>query len=196
MLLIRGRNPGGRGLGGRGGAAGHGRIRKSAQVQAPYTRFADVAGCDEAVEELREVVVFLKEPERFRRVGARMPRGVVLHGPPGTGKTLLAKAVAGESGVPFFALSGSDFVDTFVGVGASRVRDLFDQARRSETGAIIFFDELDAIGRARAAPTPAPTRSARGPSTSSSWSSTASASATGSSSSRPRTGSTSSTRRC
>ncbi len=151
MLLIRGRNPGGRGLGGRGGAAGHGRIRKSAQVQAPNTRFADVAGCDEAVEELREVVVFLKEPGRFRRVGARMPRGVVLHGPPGTGKTLLAKAVAGESGVPFFALSGSDFVDTFVGVGASRVRDLFDQARRSETGAIIFFDELDAIGRARGA---------------------------------------------
>ncbi len=151
FLLIRGRNPERRGLGGRGGAAGHGRIRKSAQVEAPPTRFADVAGCDEAVEELREVVVFLKEPGRFRRVGARMPRGVVLHGPPGTGKTLLAKAVAGESGVPFFALSGSDFVDTFVGVGASRVRDLFDQARRSETGAIIFFDELDAIGRARGA---------------------------------------------
>jgi cell division protease FtsH len=151
MLLIRGRNPGGRGLGGRGGAAGHGRIRRSAEVEPPPTRFADVAGCDEAVEELREVVVFLQEPERFRRVGARMPRGVVLHGPPGTGKTLLAKAVAGESGVPFFALSGSDFVDTFVGVGASRVRDLFAQARRSETGAIIFFDEIDAIGRARGA---------------------------------------------
>ena len=151
MLLIRGRNPGGRGLGGRGGAAGHGRIRKTAQVEPPATRFADVAGCDEAVEELREVVVFLEEPERFRRVGARMPRGVVLHGPPGTGKTLLARAVAGESGVPFFALSGSDFVDTFVGVGAARVRDLFAQARRSEAGAIIFFDELDAIGRARGA---------------------------------------------
>ena len=98
-----------------------------------------------------EVVVFLEEPERFRRVGARMPRGVILHGPPGTGKTLLAKAVAGESGVPFFALSGSDFVDTFVGVGASRVRDLFAQARKSESGAIIFFDEIDAIGRARGA---------------------------------------------
>ncbi len=151
MLLIRGRNPGGRGLGGRGGAAGHGRIRRSAQVEPPATRFADVAGCDEAVEELHEVVLFLKEPDRFRRVGARMPRGVVLHGPPGTGKTLLAKAVAGESGVPFFALSGSDFVDTFVGVGASRVRDLFAQARKSEAGAIIFFDEIDAIGRARGA---------------------------------------------
>ena len=151
MMLIRGRNPGGRGLGGRGGAAGHGRIRKTAQVEPPETRFADVAGCDEAVEELREVVVFLEEPERFRRVGARMPRGVVLHGPPGTGKTLLARAVAGESGVPFFALSGSDFVDTFVGVGASRVRDLFAQARKSERGAIIFFDEIDAIGRARGA---------------------------------------------
>jgi cell division protease FtsH len=118
-------------------------------VEPPATRFADVAGCDEAVEELREVVVFMEEPERFRRVGARMPRGVVLHGPPGTGKTLLAKAVAGESGVPFFALSGSDFVDTYVGVGAARVRDLFAQARRSEAGAIIFFDEIDAIGRAR-----------------------------------------------
>jgi cell division protease FtsH len=151
LLLIRGRNPGGRGLGGRGGAGGHGRIRKSAQVDAPRTRFGDVAGCDEAVEELREIVTFLREPERFRRVGARMPRGVVLHGPPGTGKTLLARAVAGESGVPFFALSGSDFVDTFVGVGASRVRDLFARARRSETGAIIFFDEIDAIGRARGA---------------------------------------------
>jgi cell division protease FtsH len=150
MMLIRGRNPGGRGLGGRGGG-GHGKIRKSAQVEPPAVRFDDVAGCDEAVEELREVVVFLSEPERFRRVGAKMPRGVVLHGPPGTGKTLLAKAVAGEAGVPFFALSGSDFVDTYVGVGASRVRDLFAQARKSETGAIIFFDELDAIGRARGA---------------------------------------------
>jgi cell division protease FtsH len=151
MLLIRGRSAGGRGLGGRGAVAGHGRIRKTAQVEPPATRFADVAGCDEAVEELREVVVFLEDPERFQRVGARMPRGVVLHGPPGTGKTLLAKAVAGESGVPFFALSGSDFVDTYVGVGASRVRDLFAQARRSEAGAIIFFDEIDAIGRTRGA---------------------------------------------
>ena len=93
--------------------------------------------------------MFLREPERFRRVGARMPRGAILHGPPGTGKTLLAKAVAGEAGVPFYALSGSDFVDTYVGVGASRVRDLFLQARKNEAGAIIFFDEIDAIGRAR-----------------------------------------------
>ena len=150
IALIR-RTNGGRSPGGRGGAASHGKIRKSAQVEAPPVRFTDVAGCDEAVEELSEVVVFLSEPERFRRVGARMPRGVILHGPPGTGKTLLAKAVAGESGVPFFALSGSDFVDTFVGVGASRVRDLFAQARKSEKGAIIFFDEIDAIGRARGA---------------------------------------------
>ena len=150
MAAIRRWNPG-RGSGGRSGAAGHGKIRKTAQVEPPADRFADVAGCDEAVEELREVVVFLREPERFRKVGARMPRGVILHGPPGTGKTLLARAVAGESGVPFFALSGSDFVDTFVGVGASRVRDLFATARKSEKGAIIFFDEIDAIGRARGA---------------------------------------------
>ena len=150
MMLIRGRNPQGRGIGRRGGASGHGSIRKSAQVVVPPSvRFADVAGCDEAVEELQEIVMFLREPERFGKVGARMPHGAILHGPPGTGKTLLAKAVAGEAGVPFFALSGSDFVDTYVGVGASRVRDLFAQARKNETGAIIFFDEIDAIGRAR-----------------------------------------------
>ncbi len=155
MMLIRGRNPNGRGANGRGGAAGHGKIRKNAQVEPPKVRFADVAGCDEVVEELTEVVTFLREPERFAAVGARMPRGVILHGPPGTGKTLIAKAVAGEAGVPFFALSGSDFVDTFVGVGASRVRDLFAEARKDEKkgtpnrGAIIFFDEIDAIGRAR-----------------------------------------------
>ncbi len=149
MMLIRGRNPQGRGIGRRGGASGHGAIRKSAKVEPPPVRFGDVAGCDEAVEELQEIVVFLREPERFRRVGARMPHGAILHGPPGTGKTLLAKAVAGEAGVPFYALSGSDFVDTYVGVGASRVRDLFAEARKSETGAIIFFDEIDAIGRAR-----------------------------------------------
>lgn len=138
--------------GGRAGPAGHGKLRSSALVTEPAERFGDVAGCDEAVEELHEIVTFLKEPERFSKVGARMPRGVVLHGPPGTGKTLLAKAVAGESGVPFFAISGSDFVDTFVGVGASRVRDLFAKAREGEAGAIIFFDEIDAIGRARGGP--------------------------------------------
>ena len=146
MMAIRGRNPNGRG---KGAAGGHGRMRKNARVEPPSTRFTDVAGCDEAVEELEEVVTFLKEPMRFTRVGARMPRGVILHGPPGTGKTLLAKAVAGESGVPFYAVSGSDFVDTFVGVGAARVRDLFLEARKQEEGAIIFFDEIDAIGRKR-----------------------------------------------
>jgi cell division protease FtsH len=124
-------------------------MRKSALVTPPDVRFSNVAGCDEAVEELQEVVLFLREPWRFSKVGARMPRGVILHGPPGTGKTLLAKAVAGESGVPFFAVAGSDFVETFVGVGAARVRDLFAEARKSKTGAIIFFDEIDAIGRAR-----------------------------------------------
>ncbi|MCB0882541.1 MAG: AAA family ATPase [Thermoleophilia bacterium] len=134
---------------GRGGATGHGRMRKTAKVEAPRTRFSDVAGCDEAVDELQEVVHFLSDPGRFRRVGARMPRGVILYGPPGTGKTLLAKAVAGEAGTAFFAVSGSDFVDTFVGVGAARVRDLFEQARKEEDGAIIFFDEIDAIGRQR-----------------------------------------------
>lgn len=149
FMVIRGRNPRGRGLGGRGGASTHGKMRKNALVEPPAVRFADVAGCDEAVEELQEVVMFLREPWRFSKVGARMPRGVILHGPPGTGKTLLAKAVAGESGVPFFAVSGSDFVDTYVGVGAARVRDLFLEARKSKKGAIIFFDELDAIGRAR-----------------------------------------------
>jgi cell division protease FtsH len=146
MLVIRGRNPAGRRG---GGAQGHGRIRKTARIEAPATRFDDVAGCDECVEELKEVVTFLKEPERFAAVGARMPRGVILFGPPGTGKTLLAKAVAGEAGVPFYALSGSDFVDTFVGVGSARVRDLFAEARKQENGAIIFFDEIDAIGKAR-----------------------------------------------
>jgi cell division protease FtsH len=151
IALIRRFNPGGRGGGGRGGIGAHGKIRKNAQITPPETRFADVAGCDEAVQELREIVTFLREPERFRRVGAKMPRGVILHGPPGTGKTLLAKAVAGEAGVPFFALSGSDFVDTYVGVGAARVRDLFAEARKSENGAIIFFDEIDAIGRSRGA---------------------------------------------
>ena len=149
FMLIRGRNPSGRGLGGRGGAGGHGKMRKNALVEPPSVRFPDVAGCDEAVEELREVVLFLSEPWRFQKVGARMPRGVILHGPPGTGKTLLAKAVAGEAGVPFFAVSGSDFVDTFVGVGASRIRDLFSEARKDRKGAIIFFDEIDAVGRAR-----------------------------------------------
>lgn len=146
MMAIRRSGQGG---GKRSGPGGHGRMRKNAKVEPPNTRFGDVAGCDEAVEELHEVVTFLREPMRFTRVGARMPRGVILYGPPGTGKTLLAKAVAGESGVAFYAVSGSDFVDTFVGVGAARVRDLFLEARKQEKGAIIFFDEIDAIGRKR-----------------------------------------------
>src|SRR6266700_7857201 len=114
------------------------------------TTFADVAGVDEAKDELKEVVAFLKDPESHGRLGARIPKGVLLVGPPGTGKTLLARAVAGEAGVPFFSISGSEFVEMFVGVGAARVRDLFDQAR-TKAPAIIFIDELDALGRQRGA---------------------------------------------
>ena len=110
--------------------------------------FDDVAGVDEAKEELQEIIAFLKEPRRYGRLGARMPKGVLLVGPPGTGKTLLARAVAGEAGVPFFSISGSEFVEMFVGVGAARVRDLFEQARK-QVPCIIFIDELDALGRAR-----------------------------------------------
>ncbi len=113
-------------------------------------KFADVAGADEEKAELEEVVEFLKDPEKFVKLGARIPRGVLLVGPPGTGKTLLAKAVAGEAGVPFFSISGSDFVEMYVGVGASRVRDLFDNARKSPAS-IIFIDEIDAVGRHRGA---------------------------------------------
>ena len=116
----------------------------------PTTTFADVAGADEAVEELEEIKAFLKEPARFQALGAKIPKGVLLYGPPGTGKTLLARAVAGEAGVPFFSISGSDFVEMFVGVGASRVRDLFDQAKQNAP-AIIFIDEIDAVGRHRGA---------------------------------------------
>jgi len=122
-----------------------------AKVQAePDTgvKFVDVAGIDEAVDELREIVEFLKTPEKFRRLGGRIPKGVLLVGPPGTGKTLLARAVAGEAGVPFFSLSGSEFVEMFVGVGAARVRDLFAQAQ-AKAPCIIFIDELDAIGKSR-----------------------------------------------
>ncbi len=110
------------------------------------TTFDDVAGADEEKEELEEVVEFLKSPDKFNKLGARIPKGVLLVGPPGTGKTLLARAVAGEAGVPFFSISGSDFVEMFVGVGASRVRDLFDQAKKNSP-CIIFIDEIDAVGR-------------------------------------------------
>ena len=116
----------------------------------PTVTFADVAGVDEAKQELQEVVQFLKSPEKFLSLGARIPRGVLLVGPPGIGKTLLARAIAGEAGVPFFSISGSEFVEMFVGVGASRVRDLFDQAKRS-TPCIVFVDEIDAVGRQRGA---------------------------------------------
>ena len=123
---------------------------KTTEETRPKVKFGDVAGVDEAVEELKEIRDFLAEPERFHKLGARIPRGVLLVGPPGTGKTLLAKAVAGEAGVPFFSISGSDFVEMFVGVGASRVRDLFKQAKAAAP-AIIFIDEIDAVGRQRGA---------------------------------------------
>ncbi|MTA82435.1 MAG: AAA family ATPase, partial [Actinobacteria bacterium] len=116
--------------------------------ETPTVTFADVAGANEAIEELQEIKDFLKEPAKFQAVGARIPKGVLLYGPPGTGKTLLARAVAGEAGVPFYSISGSDFVEMFVGVGASRVRDLFEQAKQNAP-AIIFVDEIDAVGRHR-----------------------------------------------
>src|SRR5207302_62115 len=110
----------------------------------------DVAGLDEAVEEIKEIKDYLQNPQRFQAMGAKIPKGVLLYGPPGTGKTLLARAVAGEAGVPFFSISGSDFVEMFVGVGAARVRDLFEQAK-SNAPAIVFIDEIDAVGRHRGA---------------------------------------------
>ena len=123
---------------------------KLVSKESPTVTFEDVAGSDEAIEELQEIKDFLKEPAKFQAVGARIPKGVLLYGPPGTGKTLLARAVAGEAGVPFYSISGSDFVEMFVGVGASRVRDLFNQAKESAP-AIIFIDEIDAVGRHRGA---------------------------------------------
>ena len=123
---------------------------KRMSVDAPKITFRDVAGADEAVEELHEIKEFLENPKKFQALGARIPKGVLLFGPPGTGKTLLARAVAGEAGVPFFSISGSDFVEMFVGVGASRVRDLFEQAKQNSP-CIIFIDEIDAVGRHRGA---------------------------------------------
>jgi len=147
-LLIR-RMAGQQGLGGGFMSIGKSRAKVYVEKKTGVT-FADVAGVDEAKAELQEVVEFLKDPKKYGRLGARVPKGVLLVGPPGTGKTLLARAVAGEAGVSFFSISGSEFVEMFVGVGAARVRDLFEQAR-GKAPAIIFIDELDALGRARGA---------------------------------------------
>ena len=136
-----------------GGRMGFGFGKSKAKLLSkdmPKTTFADVAGVDEAVEELYEIKDFLQNPARYQALGAKIPKGVLLYGPPGTGKTLLARAVAGEAGVPFFTISGSDFVEMFVGVGASRVRDLFEQAKQNSP-CIIFVDEIDAVGRQRGA---------------------------------------------
>ena len=137
--------------GGGGRVMNFGKSRAKMQGEGKVNvTFADVAGADEAKQELEEVVEFLRNPGKFNAIGAKIPKGVLLFGPPGTGKTLLAKAVAGEAGVPFFSISGSDFVEMFVGVGASRVRDLFEQAKKNAP-CIIFIDEIDAVGRQRGA---------------------------------------------
>lgn len=138
-------------MGGAGGMLGMGGKKNSGKLlegQTPTTKFADVAGEDEAMAEVEEIKDFLKDPSKYKALGARIPRGVLLYGPPGTGKTLLARAIAGEAGVPFYSMAGSDFVEMFVGLGASRVRDLFDEAKKNAP-AIIFIDEIDAVGRKR-----------------------------------------------
>src|SRR3989338_5233073 len=127
---------------------GKAKIKLYAEEDANKTTFADVAGCEEAKEELQEIIEFLKYPQKFQKLGGKIPKGVLLVGPPGTGKTLLAKAVAGESGVPFFSISGSDFVEMFVGMGAARVRDMFEQAKE-KAPCIVFIDEIDSVGRQR-----------------------------------------------
>jgi cell division protease FtsH len=137
--------------GGKGGAFSFGKSKaRMMDENNNVVTFADVAGCDEAKEEVKEVVDFLKDPQRFQKLGGRIPRGLLLVGPPGTGKTLLAKSIAGEAKVPFYSISGSDFVEMFVGVGASRVRDMFDNAKKNAP-CIIFIDEIDAVGRQRGA---------------------------------------------
>ena len=139
--------------GGKGGAFSFGKSKaRQLDESANQTTFADVAGCDEAKEEVSELVEFLRDPGKFQKLGGRIPRGVLMVGPPGTGKTLLAKAIAGEAKVPFFTISGSDFVEMFVGVGAARVRDMFEQAKKAAP-CIIFIDEIDAVGRHRGAGT-------------------------------------------
>lgn len=140
-----------RNMGGAGGMLGMGGRKNNGKLldgQTPTTKFADVAGEDAAVQEVEEIKDFLKDPSKYKALGARIPRGVLLYGPPGTGKTLLARAIAGEAGVPFYSMAGSDFVEMFVGLGASRVRDLFDEAKKNAP-AIIFIDEIDAVGRKR-----------------------------------------------
>ena len=148
MLFMRQMQGGG---GGRGGpmAFGKSKARLLSEDQIKTT-FADVAGVDEAKEDVQELVEFLRDPSKFQRLGGRIPRGILMSGQPGTGKTLLAKAIAGEAKVPFFSISGSDFVEMFVGVGASRVRDMFEQAKK-QAPCIIFIDEIDAVGRHRGA---------------------------------------------
>ena len=139
------------GGGGKGGAFSFGKSRaRLMDKETNKVTFADVAGCDEVKEEVQEIVDYLKSPNRYQSLGGRVPHGILLAGSPGTGKTLLAKAIAGEAGVPFFSISGSDFVEMFVGVGASRVRDMFEQAKKNAP-CIIFIDEIDAVGRQRGA---------------------------------------------
>ena len=138
---------GGNGKGAMSFGKSRARLMSEEQVK---TTFSDVAGCDEAKEDVQEFVDYLRDPSRFQKLGGRIPTGVLMVGPPGTGKTLLAKAIAGEAKVPFFTISGSDFVEMFVGVGASRVRDMFEQAKKSSP-CIIFIDEIDAVGRQRGA---------------------------------------------
>ncbi|MDP2229095.1 MAG: ATP-dependent zinc metalloprotease FtsH [Moraxellaceae bacterium] len=151
MFFMRQMQGGGGGAGGRGGPMTFGkskaRLLSEDQIK---TTFADVAGCDEAKQDVEEIVEFLRDPGKFQRLGGKIPRGVLMVGPPGTGKTLLAKSIAGEAKVPFFSISGSDFVEMFVGVGASRVRDMFEQAKK-QAPCIIFIDEIDAVGRHRGA---------------------------------------------
>ncbi|MBH1970711.1 ATP-dependent zinc metalloprotease FtsH [Moraxellaceae bacterium AER2_44_116] len=151
MFFMRQMQGGAGGGGGRGGPMSFGKSRaRMLSEDQIKTTFADVAGCDEAKEDVQEIVEFLRDPAKFQRLGGKIPRGALMVGPPGTGKTLLAKAIAGEAKVPFFTISGSDFVEMFVGVGASRVRDMFEQAKK-QAPCIIFIDEIDAVGRQRGA---------------------------------------------
>ena len=149
FILMQYRQMNGRGGGGGAMNFGKSRARLLTEKHGRVT-FADVAGVDEAKEELEEVVEFLQDPSKFQRLGGKIPKGALLVGPPGTGKTLIARAVAGEANVPFFTISGSDFVEMFVGVGASRVRDMFEKAKQNAP-CIIFIDEIDAVGRSRGA---------------------------------------------